>query len=84
MKKVYTKPEIMFEDFTLSVNIAGDCEVKTNTPSQMQCAYKVNDEFLGELNLFVNGVTACLDSNDGEYNGFCYHTPTEAQNLFNS
>ena len=43
MRKAYSKPQIMFEDFTLSTNIAAGCEVKTNTPSQMQCAYGEDD-----------------------------------------
>ena len=83
MKKTYSKPEIMFEDFTLSVNIAGDCEIRTNTPSRNVCSYTVNDEFLGPLNLFITGVGACIDKNDGDYNGVCYHVP-QGDNLFNS
>jgi hypothetical protein len=38
MKKVYTKPEIMFEDFTLSTNIAGDCEGEFVNATKGSCA----------------------------------------------
>ncbi len=81
MKKVYSKPEIIFEDFALSTNIAGNCEVKTNTPSQMQCAYYSDfDEAV-----FLDTIQACSTyPSEGVYDGFCYHVPTEDKNLFNS
>lgn len=85
MKKVYNKPEIVFEDFSMSTNIAGDCEVKTWTPNSGTCAYKYMDEFLGEVKLFLSTISDCTTVEaDGEYNGFCYHVPTESKNLFNS
>lgn len=85
MKKVYSKPEIMFEDFTLSVNIAGDCEEKTNNPSNSTCGM----DFSG-LKVFLDGMGGCSDipvdnvGGDGEFNGICYHVPSGDKNLFNS
>ncbi|MBO5070134.1 MAG: hypothetical protein J6C37_07210 [Roseburia sp.] len=85
MRKKYKKPEIMFESFSLNTNIAGDCEVKTWTPNQGKCAYTYEDEFLGEVNLFIDDVYACTTKDaDGEYDGFCYHVPIESNTLFNS
>lgn len=82
MKKVYSKPQILFESFTLSANIAAGCEVKTNTPSQYQCAYGEDD--FGQP-IFVEGVTACVSKpQGGDYNGICYHNPYDSNNLFNS
>lgn len=87
MKKTYSKPEIVFESFSLSQNIAAGCEVKTNTPSQSECGI----DFGGSM-LFVdgmNGMNGCKDiavdnvGGDGVYNGICYHVPT-GENLFNS
>ena len=84
MKKVYTKPEIMFESFTLSQAIAGDCSVKTHTPNSGDCAYEIYDEFLGTSYLFTGEVSACKTVEaDGEYNGICYHVPYD-ESLFNS
>lgn len=84
MKKTYMKPQIMFESFSVSTNIAGDCDVKTQTPSSGNCAYTVEDEFLGAINYFTNEVYACETKEaDGEYNGICYHVPY-GDNLFNS
>ena len=82
MKKVYSKPEIYFESFSLSQNIAAGCEVKPGDPElefnglgfaftdEANCSYKVPDQLGG----------------DGEYNGICYHTFTNggASNLHNS
>lgn len=84
MKKHYEKPQIMFEDFTLSTNIAGTCTVKTWTPNSGECAYPVTDEFLGTVNVFTSSTQACTTTeDDGEYNGICYHVPF-GDNLFNS
>ncbi len=85
MKKVYSKPEIMFEDFTLSTSIAGGCDVQTNLPSQNQCGM----DFSG-LTVFMTGMTGCTDiavenvGGDGQWNEICYHVPTGDQNLFTS
>ena len=84
MKKVYMKPEIMFESFTLSTNIAGDCEVKTWLPSNNSCGL----DFSG-VTVFMTGMNGCTDiqidseGGDGEWNNICYHVPY-GENLFNS
>lgn len=86
MKKNYSKPEIMFESFTMSSNIAGDCEVKTNTPSKGTCAYEmeVSNEFITEtVFVFVSDITACHYTEPEGHNGVCYHT-FENSSLFNS
>lgn len=82
MKKRYSKPEIMFESFTLSVNIAGDCEIKIDNQSQNTCGYI---QGTGGETLFINASTGCsFEKEDNENNGFCYHIPIESNNLFNS
>ena len=81
MRKAYSKPQIMFEDFTLSTNIAAGCGVKTNTPSQEQCGY--GEEIFGNP-IFVDVVSACLLTVPDGYNSICYHIPNDLQDLFNS
>ena len=81
MRKAYSKPQIMFEDFTLSTNIAAGCEVKTNTPSQEQCGY--GEEFFG-YPIFTKEVTGCINLVQDGFNSICYHNPSDLQNLFNS
>ena len=81
MKKVYEKPEIVFENFSLSTNIAAGCEyTDPNHPdlffsgmgyaftSEANCGYPIPNEVGG----------------DGDFNGICYHVPSEIKNLFNS
>lgn len=85
MKKVYSKPEIMFEDFSLNNAIAAGCEATTNLPSSNQCGI----DFSGVV-VFIQEMTGCTDikvdnvGGDGEYNGLCYHVPTGNNNLFTS
>lgn len=82
MKKTYQKPEIIFEDFSLSTNIAAGCEKQTNMPSVNQCGI-----YFGGYYVFAEGMTGCETwpiTLDEDYNGLCYHTPTEGNNLFTS
>lgn len=86
MKRTYTKPDIMFESFTLSTNIAGGCEIKIYNPSNTSCGYQ--PEGLS-YKIFLSGITECEAHgnqviNDDEGNGFCYHVPIASNNLFNS
>lgn len=84
MRKAYSKPEILFESFTLNTNIAGDCETKTNLASNSQCGM----DFSGIV-VFMENMGGCTgikvesEGGDGEFNGICYHVPY-GENLFNS
>ena len=87
MKKTYLKPEIAFESFTLSTNIAGNCEQPFVTNSTKGvCAI----ESSGGVNIFSGTVALCdflpeqMGGKEDEWDGFCYHVPTEDRNLFNS
>ncbi len=85
MKKEYSKPEIAFEDFTMSTSIAIGCEIKIEGHSSNTCGYKY--EGGGGATMFTTQVATdvCnLQVNDDETNGFCYHVPVEGNNLFNS
>ena len=88
MKKAYTKPEIAYESFMMSTNIAGDCEGATpsNYSNYNSCALLVSGVFV-----FLDSLTGCNKESDyiqigdlDQYNGYCYHTPTETTNIFNS
>ena len=88
MKKTYTKPEISFESFLMSTNIAGDCDKPfVNNASKGSCG--IIGSAPGVDNLFVNGVggtNGCqIWDDDGiTDDGLCYHVPVEGKNLFNS
>ena len=82
MKKIYSKPEIMFEDFTLNESIATNCEIKIRNQSVNICGMVEGSG--GEV-LFINDSTGCtMHMDDDENNGLCYHVPIESNNLFNS
>lgn len=91
MKKTYTKPEISFESFLMSTNIAGDCELKADTQSN----YNTCGLVFGDKILFGTNLTGCTKYGDHSllfkpyekkegYESFCYHTPTTGTNIFNS
>lgn len=82
MKRAYSKPDILFEDFSLSAGIAVGCEKKIDTQYSGQCGLN-----FGDLTLFVADASGCLDpvvDGSPEYNGLCYHIPIDSKNLFNS
>lgn len=90
MKKTYMKPEIMFEDFTLTTNIAAGCEVQdVNASTINSCGL----DFSG-VPVFIEGMTGCAggievpdpnNTGDGQdpYTSICYHNPS-GTNVFNS
>ena len=82
MKSIYVSPEIMYEDFSLSTNIAAGCEVYVGTPSPGQCTI-----MLGPKPLFdsdnIGGICETTPP-PGKYDSACYHVPEENYNLFNS
>lgn len=85
MKK-YVKPMIVFESFTLSTNIAGDCGTTTGVvPLQDEtgCGYKDPADRFGYV-IFTTEMACNTKEDDGEYNGICYHVPIENDKLFNS
>lgn len=82
MKKHYEKPQILFESFVLSTNINAGCEVPTNLPNWNECGLN----FSGVV-VFMQGMQGCTDIQIPEgdhFEGICYHTPTEDNNIFAS
>ena len=85
MKKSYSRPDISFDDFSISVSIA-NCEIHVLGANAGQCAYEYDDG----VRIFTSEVLGCLPQNggipieDSANNGFCYHVPIESNNLFNS
>lgn len=84
-KKKYKKPMIVIESFSLDTNIAGNCEKPFNLQTQFVCGIPDNNG-LG-MNIFdtAKGGSCIVDGKpDTLYDGFCYHVPTENNELFNS
>ena len=81
MKKEYTKPMAIVEDFSLQTSIAAGCKETAPLPTEGQCGYPIP----GIGNVFVSGVAGCTyTAQDGAYNSPCYHVPSQDNILFNS
>lgn len=89
MKKAYTKPQIMFEDFSLSTSIALGCEFESyNNSVEGSCGYF--DEGLQAPVFVQSGSGGCVYGapdkqwGNSDYNTVCYDVPSESYNLFTS
>ena len=92
MKKKYFKPEILFEDFTLSTSVASCAthSMEKVANSNKECGFY--DEYL-KVVVVTNDINGCAFSEaegyrvaktPGENDGVCYHVPIEAFNVWNS
>jgi hypothetical protein len=69
----------MFEDFSLSANVAVGCEFKTSTATEGVCGYPTRNGII-----FVTGVSGCVHTEPDINDSLCYHVPNEYHNIFNS
>lgn len=79
MKKIYTKPEISFDNFGISSNFAlsASCTVEPNVSTRDTCGYDIAGR-----HIFVAENTGCeYVSADGDF-GVCYYVPTGDSNIF--
>ena len=88
MKKVYNKPDIVFEDFSLNVSIATTCEREVGTFGRSACPI-MGSEGIAFFSAGIAGSLCEFDPVDfdftaDEYDGFCYDVPNENRNWFNS
>lgn len=82
MKKTYVRPEVYFENFELSTNIATGCSAgydhnNTNFGTPDQCAL-----FFGNDRVFV-AAPICDIPKDPQVD-YCYHVPTANDSVFSS
>ena len=82
MKKVYSKPEIMFDSFSMTTNIASGCDIISKLPQEGTCGYQPPRD---SNVYFVSSLTGCTHvPDDGPYNYICYHIPNDDTALFSS
>ena len=84
MKKAYSKPQIMFESFTMSTNIAAGCEKTFGLYSRGECGFEDDTNEIIFAQGTAGSVCTLKGGDESTYNGLCYHVPTESNNLFNS
>ena len=90
MKKNYQKPDIFFEDFAFSSNIAAGCGVADKVHDSV-CQYNANHGNPDDCHFYDNGAKLFLESGsclstpvDGMFGNLCYHTAGEDSRIFNS
>jgi hypothetical protein len=84
MKKSYSKPQIMFESFTMSTNIAAGCENIFGLYSRGVCGFPGDAPNSNIFNTKAGGDCRVEGNGASEYDDLCYHNPLETDNLFNS
>ena len=84
MKRKYSKPEIVFENFAMSTNIAAGCHFITKLPGEgTACGFKPSDRWTSDP-IMVNYENGCGTNPPDEYDEVCYDGPVEGFDLFNS
>lgn len=82
MKRAYSKPDVFFEDFAMSTNIAAGCE---EFPHGFADGCGV---LWGHAIIFTDDMTGtCLSPTEEgaeEFNKLCYHNPDGGYNVFMS
>jgi hypothetical protein len=80
MRKTYSKPDIHFDNFALSTNVAANCEFQTPLPRADECGIPYFNWIV-----FQSELQGCNKiSESGIWDSMCYHQPTETNNLFTS
>ena len=84
MKKEYRKPEIVFESFALSTNIASNCSIDTDLPTYQTCGVELPGIVGAVFSDTVNGCKVKVKPDNILNDYYCYHVPTDSRSLFNS
>lgn len=93
MKKKYGKPEVTFENFSLSSNIAGNCgsSLNNHNPDGCMCFTTASDPIAGGcvyvdngFSVFVNTVICDLQPDGHSWSQVCYHVVTDELKAFTS
>ena len=79
MKKMYSKPEILFESFVMSTNIAGCGGGVNPAPTSGVCGL----EWGGDM-IFTETVSGCSTVMPDGTGGFCYDNPSDIGAFFGS
>ena len=80
MKKLYTKPEIIFDSFELTESIAAGCTFITSNVSPYACA--VLDKEFGYT--IFSDYAICDSTPPGGNDSICYHVPTADYSVYTS
>lgn len=79
MKKNYIKPEITFDNYELTVNIAAGCAYLTSNQAPYECA--IFDE---ELGFTIFSDSRCQTTPPGGNDSICYNIPVADTSVYTS
>ncbi len=79
MKKVYTKPAIVFDSFELAQSIAAGCAIQQSF-AEYVCAVKIPG--WGDETVYNDGT--CYWTSDDMKSSICYHAPLDTNNVYTS
>ena len=82
MKKPYVKPQVYFEDFQLSANIAGNCGNKGGAKHTDANTCYFEDAFFGQP--FLTAGICDPTPQDGDFPSVCYDNPSDTTRVFAS
>lgn len=85
MKKAYSRPEIAFESFSLSENIAvssSNCSRKVELLQDGICGYQFGNKVV--FTMTTEGCRVKITDGNPLFDGLCYHIPNDDNKLFNS
>ena len=83
MRKSYQKPYVLFEDFSVSTNIASGCKHIASAAPDL-CPVTLPWGPTTKV-VFIDESMGCKTIEaDGDFNGVCYHVPSENDNVFTS
>lgn len=92
MRKIYQKPDVFFEDFAFSSNIAGNCSALFDLHrADHTCNFKATSSSADACKFVDNGFvvftndSSCeiLCQEDDPFN-LCYHVSVDTNRMFNS
>lgn len=89
MKKLYSKPQIFIEEFTVSQSVASGCTAKAGFYMDKCGIGSYDPEFPEDSVVIFNtgaGKRDCTvpDDNGEDNNGICYHIPNGVNKYFGS
>lgn len=85
MKKEYSSPDILFESFTLTENIAAsnaNCSRNVTTQYSGDCGLQYGNKII--FTIAAAGCRIKIEDGSPVFDGLCYHVPVGDNKLFNS
>ena len=81
MKKIYSKPQIVFDSFELSQSIAAGC-VYISNHAQNVCKVTINEPGWADIAVFAD--SSCTTTPPSGNDRICYDVPTDDTRVFSS